>query len=148
MKQFALFLSLMLMSSGAFAKKNKGENGEGKRGEKIRAELGLSDEQLEKMKAIREKRKTSQEAHREKMRAARDEFQAAMKNPKASKNELVNKFEALEKLQAQGKRDKFEMMLEIRSLLDEKQIAKFQEKRGEWRKKWKDKRKDKSAKNE
>ena len=136
------------MSSGAFAKKNKGEDGEGKRGEKMRAELGLSDEQLEKMKAIREKRKSSQEGHREKMKAARDAFQSAMKNPKATKNELVSKFEALEKLQAQGKREKFEMMLEIRSLLDEKQIAKFQEKRGEWRQKWKEKRKNNRAKND
>ncbi|MFP5491390.1 MAG: Spy/CpxP family protein refolding chaperone [Bacteriovoracia bacterium] len=148
MKQLALFLSLMLMSSIAFAKKGKGGDGEGKRGEKMRAELGLSDEQLEKMKEIREKRKAAHEGHREKVKAARDDFQAAMKNPKATKSELVNKFEALEKIQAQGKRDKFEMMLEIRSLLDEKQIAKFQEKRGEWRKKWKEGRKGKREKND
>lgn len=148
MKQLALLLSLMLMSSVAFAKKGKGGDGDGKRGEKMRAELGLSDEQLEKMKEIREKRKATQEGHREKLKAARDDFQTAMKNPKATKSELVNKFEALEKLQAQGKRDKFEMMLEIRSLLDEKQIAKFQEKRGEWRKKWKEGRKGKREKND
>lgn len=141
MKQMVLFICLTLMTTTAFARKGKGGDHKQEKSDKMRTELGLSEEQVAKMKEIREKRKASREQHREKVKAAREEFHTAMKNPKASKAELEKKFDQLEKLQSQGKREQFEMMLELRSLMDEKQIAKFNEKRGEWRNKWKEKRK-------
>lgn len=131
MKHVALALCLLVTTSVAHAGREKGARDGGK----IREELDLNDAQIAKMKEIREKRKAQHQASREKIKQAREDFQATMKNPKSTKDQIVTKFEALQKLQAATKRSQLDMMLEIRGLLNEQQIAKFQEKRKDWKKK-------------
>lgn len=131
MKHVALSLCLLVATSVAYAKRENGARDGGK----MREELGLNDEQIAKMKEIRQKKKALHQASREKIKAARDEFKATMKDPKASKEQIIAKFEALQKLQSEKKRSQLDMMLEIRGLLNEEQIAKFQEKRKDWKKK-------------
>lgn len=130
MKHVALSLCLLVATSVAYAKRENGARDGGK----MREELGLNDEQIAKMKEIRQKKKALHQASREKIKAARDEFKATMKDPKASKEQIIAKFEALQKLQSEKKRSQLDMMLEIRGLLNEEQIAKFQEKRKDWKK--------------
>lgn len=131
MKHVALSLCLLVATSVAYAEREKGDRDGGR----IREELGLNDEQIAKMKEIRQKKKALHQASREKIKVAREEFKATMKDPKSSKEQIIAKFEALQKLQSEKKRAQLDTMLEIRGLLNEEQIAKFQEKRKHWKKK-------------
>lgn len=135
MKNVSLFMALMLVTSVAFAGAGK-KKGDGNRGERLRKELNLSDEQLLKMKEIRKKKKENQKEAHAKVKAAREAFEATIGNPKASNDEVKAKFEELQATKAAKHRARFETMLEIRGLLDEKQRATFQEKRKMFRKKY------------
>lgn len=140
MKNLSLFMALMLVTSVAFAGASKKKEGE-KRGEQMRKELNLSEEQLVKMKEIRKKKKENQREARAKVKAAREAFHATVGNPKATNDELKTRFEELQAAQAAHHRAGFETMLEIRELLDETQRAKFHEKRKMFRAKFEKRRK-------
>jgi Spy/CpxP family protein refolding chaperone len=133
-------MALMLVTTVAFAGASKKKDGEN-RGEKIRKELNLSDEQLAKMKEIRKKKKLTQKEAREKVKAARQDFHKSVGDPKTSNDELQQKFQALQDAQAAHHRSGFETMLEIRSILNEEQIAKFHEKRKKFHEKFEKRRK-------
>jgi Spy/CpxP family protein refolding chaperone len=125
MKNLTLALVLLMMSSLATAAgANKGEKKA--RGEKMRQELGLSTEQLAKMKEIRKERKSTIKESRERVKAAKAEFQIAMANPASTSDELKAKFNTLSEARQSAQKARFETMLEVRSILDEKQIVKFQ----------------------
>ena len=140
MKNLSLIMALMLVTTVAFAGASKKKDGES-RGEKIRKELNLSDEQLAKMKEIRKKKKVMQKEARAKVKAAREAFHASVGNPQSTNDELKGKFEELQAAQAAHHRSGFETMLEIRAILDETQRAKFQEKRKMFRTKFEKRRK-------
>ncbi len=142
MKNLSLFMALMLVTSVAFAGASKKKKDAEKRGERMRQELELSDEQLVKMKEIRKKKKEVRKEARKKVREAREAFHASAGNPKTTNEELKTKFEELQTAQALHHRAGFETMLEIRSILNETQRAKFQEKRKMFRAKLEKRRKD------
>ena len=133
-------LFLTLLSSEAFAK-GKGQ-GRGEYAQKMKAELNLSDEQLEKIKEIRQSNKGNPKEMRSQMKAAREDLQSSLGNPKVSNSELLTKFNKLETLKSEMSRKRFETMLSIRAQLDEKQIVKFHELQKENRKEWRSKMKD------
>lgn len=140
MKNLSLFLAFMMITSVAFAGASK-KKGDENRGEKMRKELDLSDEQLAKMKEIRKKKKENQKVAREKVKAAREAFHTTAGNPKASNEELQQKFQELQDAQSAHHRSGFETMLEIRSILNETQRAKFHEKKEKFRAKFEKRRK-------
>lgn len=142
-----LFSTLLfsLLSPQVFAK-GMGK-GKGEFAQKMKAELNLSDEQLEKIKDIRQSNKGKPQEMRAQMKAAREDLEASLGNPKVSNSDLLTKFNKLETLKSEMSRNRFETMLSIRAQLDEKQIAKFHElqkaKKKEWRSKMKDLKKKK-----
>ena len=146
MKSLALFMGLLLVSTVAFAGASKKKDKDEGRGEKFRKELGLSEDQLKKMKEIREKKKADHKESRSKLRDARKAFHEAMGNPKATKEELLAKFNELESMQTAAHRARFETMLEIRGILNQEQLAKFQAKKGHWREKMKERRRERFMK--
>lgn len=118
-----LFFSLL--SAPSFAKGKR--EGKGESAQKMKAELNLTDEQLEKIKEIRKSSKGSHKEMKEQMKAARKDLQESLGNPKVSASELQTKFSKLESLKTEISRKRFETMLSIRSQLNETQIAKFHE---------------------
>jgi Spy/CpxP family protein refolding chaperone len=118
-----LFFSLL--SAPSLAKDKR----EGKResAQKMKAELNLTDEQLEKIKEIRKSSKGIHKEMKEQIKAARKDLQESLGNPKVSASELQAKFHKLESLKTEISRKRFETMLSIRSHLNETQIAKFHE---------------------
>lgn len=134
----ALFCSLL--TPMAFAK-GMGK-GKGEFAQKMKAELNLTDEQLEKIKEVRKSSKGQHKEMRAQMKAARADLHAALGNPKVSKDELLAKFNKLEALKSEMSRKRFETMLAIRTQLDESQIAKFHELHKSRKKEWRSKLKD------
>jgi Spy/CpxP family protein refolding chaperone len=119
----ALFFSLL--SAPSFAKGKR--EGKGESAQKMKAELNLTDEQLEKIKEIRKSSKGNHKEMKEQMKAARKDMKESLGNPKVSATELQAKFNKLESLKTEMSRKRFETMLSIRSQLNETQIAKFHE---------------------
>lgn len=131
MKTLSQIMALMLVSSVAFARPGKMDGEE--RGDKMRKELGLTDEQAQKMKEIHQKNKGAHKELREKEKVAREDLHKALGNPKATNEEIQTKFNVAEEARAAAHKNKFSGMLEIRALLNEEQRAKFHEKRKEMR---------------
>ncbi len=127
----ALFLTLLASESFAKGKKDKGEMAQ-----KMKQELNLSDEQLEKIKEIRKSKRESQKEMRTQMKRLRDDLHASLGNPKSSKEEIMDKFNKLQSLKQELSKKKIETMLEIRAQLDEKQISKFHELRKGSKQRW------------
>ncbi len=140
MKTLSQIMALMLVSSVAVARPGKMDGED--RGNKMRKELGLSDEQAKKMKEIHQKNKGTHKELRDKEKVAREDLQKALGNPKATNEEIQSKYNAAEEARAAAHKNRFAVMLEIRAILNEEQRAKFHDKREEWRGKWKEKRKE------
>lgn len=136
MKMITLVLSMMLMSGGAFAKEKKEKKHE--RGEFLKKELGLSDEQLAKVKEIRQASRPEIKENKTQFRQLKTEFKEAMKNPASSAEELTAKFEAFQKARDEFQRKRFAMMLKMREIMTPEQLTKFhemkQKHKGKWRK--------------
>lgn len=128
MKFMILTTLLLSLFSGPIMAMGQGK---GKRGEKrevaqkMKAELNLSDEQLQKIKEIRKRNKSLHKEMRERMKAARKDLRESLGNPKLSKADLLVKFNQLETLKSEMSRKRFETMLSIREQLDGTQITKF-----------------------
>ncbi|MES2525526.1 MAG: periplasmic heavy metal sensor [Bdellovibrionota bacterium] len=121
-----VLLTLLLISSQAFAMAGKGE--EQQRGERFKKELNLTDEQVEKFRAMKGNR-GDMKALKTEFKASKKAFKEAIKNPKVSDDELKTKFESFMKLRDQVQRAKFARMLEKRAILTPEQMEKFQEMR-------------------
>ena len=131
MKNLILFTAFLLVAAPSFAGGKKG--GHHEMGEKMRKELGLSDEQLAQMKEIRQERKSSMKELKTKSKEARQAFQDALANPKTSKEELREKYQTLRTARQASRDARFETMLEVRSILKEEQIVKFQQMKAKWK---------------
>lgn len=123
MKTLVIMLGLILSLHHAQAMGGKGKGHE--RGEHFKKELGLSDEQLAKVKELRKGKKEELKEQRQKMKAAKEEFRNAMKNPKAAEDDLKAKFEAFQSARDSFQRARFAMMLQMRSILNPEQLEKF-----------------------
>ena len=141
MKIITLVLSMMLMSSGAFSSEQKEKKHE--RGEFLKKELGLTDEQLAKVKEIRKSSRSEMKDNKAQFKALKKEFKEAMKNPNSSTDELTAKFEAFQKARDDFQRKRFATMLKMREILNPDQLAKFHEMKQKHKGKW---RKDRSSK--
>ncbi|MFP5386957.1 MAG: Spy/CpxP family protein refolding chaperone [Bacteriovoracia bacterium] len=143
MKLFTLILSLILVTGFAHASKEKSK--EHKRGEFLKKELGLTDEQLSKVREIRKKGKGSIKEARKNFMSEKKAFHEALANPDASREELTKKFDSFQKARDEFQRNRFALMLEMRSILEPNQLQKFKELRKSRKEKWKNKRRSKDS---
>lgn len=123
MKWLTLTLTLLLTSNMIFAMGGKGDHQ--KRAEHFQKELNLTDEQLAKVSEIRKNTWKDHKENKKKLKAEKDAFRAAMKDPKTTNEELTAKFENLQKIKNDNQRKKFNMMLQMRSILNPEQREKF-----------------------
>ena len=135
MKIIPIILSVLLMSS-VYAGE---DDSKFQKGEFLKKELNLTDEQLEKVKEIRKADRDELRDNRKEFRTLKKEFREAMDNPKASTKDLTAKFEAFQKARDEFQRKRFQKMLKMREILSPDQLKKFKElhkkKRGKWKKK-------------
>lgn len=129
----SMFLALLLVTAPAFAMGGKGK--EQKRAEEFKKELNLTDEQVQKFRALKEKKGEIREL-KTKFKESKKAFHAAMGDPKATSDDLKTKFEEFMKLRDEFQRKRFAHMLEKRAILNPDQIVKFNEM---LREKWKGK---------
>jgi len=139
MKNLILLTTFLLVAAPSFAGGKK--DGHHQMGEKMRKELGLTDEQLAQMKEIRSQRKVDIKAKQAQVKEAREAFRQALANPKSSTEELKAKYQTMSAARQASRDARFETMLEVRAILKEDQISKFQELRGKWKGKHKGQRK-------
>lgn len=134
-----LFLVLLLSTAGlqSFAERS---GGEGRMGMKMLKELNLTDDQKEKIKAIRQKHK-GDKGEREHYGKKIKELKKQMKEKlgsSASSDEikaLRSEIKALKEKKKARRAKKFDKMLEIREVLTVEQRKKFQELRQQRKKK-------------
>lgn len=123
MKWISLLLVLQIFPTMSYAMSGKDHHQ--KRAEHLQKELNLTNEQLEKVTAIRKKHHEDRKNKTE-FKEAKIVFREAMKNPKATKADLTAKFEVFQKLRDTHQRKKFAGMMEMREILNSDQIEKFQ----------------------
>lgn len=141
MKWLTLTLTLLLASNMTFAMGGKGDRQ--KRAERLKTELNLSDEQMAKVTEIRKNHWKGHEENKKNLKKEKEAFRAAMKNPNATNEELAAKFEELQKHRSEHQRKQVTMLLEMRSILNPEQRAKFAEMKS---KEYKNERRGKKSK--
>lgn len=132
MKNLVLALSLLLAAQNSFAGPGK-KDGHHQKGEQLRKELGLSEEQLVKIKEIRRERKSSIQEKRQAAKIANQAFRAALANSQSSKDEIAEKYRAMSQARQAIRDARFETMLEVRNVLNEQQRTKFHAMRDKWK---------------
>lgn len=109
------------------------------RGDFLKKELNLTDEQLERVKEIRKADRDELRKNRKEFKTLKKEFREAMNNSQSSTEELTAKFEAFQKARDEFQRMRFKKMMKMREILSPEQLKKFRElhkkKRGKWGKK-------------
>lgn len=118
-----LFLAVAMFSMVSFAegRRDRGFNFDrevGARG--MLKGLNLSEEQREKVKAIREKQESKVSSLRDRVKSAQEAFQNAQRSNE-SKSSILSKFDSLSELRTQMARARVEGMLEIREILTDEQ---------------------------
>lgn len=125
MKMLSWLLVLNFMLPLSFASMDGGDK-EGKRGEYLKKELGLTDEQMAKIKDIREEHHQDLKASKQKFKAAKADFKTSMGNAKLTNEELEQKFSAFQSARGEFQTKRFKMMMAMRSILTAEQVTKFQ----------------------
>lgn len=130
---FTLLMSLCLGTSLAFARGGGRHHEEHKDAlspierqfspEKIK-ELNLSEEQMQKIKAIRQESHSQVKAMKEEMKTAKAELKKLIKS-QASDAEILKAFEDFETKKAKFGKIRMENMLKARALLNEEQKKKL-----------------------
>lgn len=108
-----------------------------KKGEFLKKELNLSDDQLTKFKAIKKELKPEIKETRKNIAILRKEFSEAMKDPKISSDELKKKFDQVQESKLDLQQKMFNFMLRMREVLTPEQMAKFDDVKAKMKKKWK-----------
>ena len=117
-----LTLTLALTTSLAFGR----EKDKQKKGERLK-EMNLSEEQLKKVSDFRKSKKENLEKSRELVKQLKKSFQEAKENENTSNEVLTQRFEALQKARNDLQRERFNGMIEMRSMLTPEQRKKFKE---------------------
>lgn len=125
----SVFLALLLATTPVFAM--GGKNKDQVRKEQFKKELNLSDEQVQKFQALKEK-KGELRAMKTKFKETKKAFKAAMADPNLSPDELKVKFEDFMKQRDEFQRRRFAHHLEMRAILNPDQIVKFNEMKAKW----------------
>lgn len=128
-----LLLSLLICFSTAASARDKDDV---KKGEFLKKELGLSDEQLSKVKAIKKELRPALRESKKKMLALKNEFKDAMQDSSVSSDTLTQKFETLQDAKEDFQRRRFQVMLRMREILSPEQLSKFHEVRKKYRARW------------
>lgn len=116
---------LLALSLTLFAINTAHAKGDRKRG-KVFKELGLSSEQMDKVKSLRKEDKGSGKEIRKSIKEKREQIKKAFASS-ASDSDLRALHEDIKKLRLQKDDARFEKMLKIRSILTPEQRVKFQE---------------------
>ncbi len=128
-----LFLVPTHFSANAFA---EDDDSWGMDADDFHRDLGLSDEQREKMRKLRESAKAEKESMRKAHKEQRDAFKDLMKSDKSS-SELRKAFQALQESKNKMATARFEHRLQVRDILTPEQRKKMAERRGDGRAKGK-----------
>lgn len=121
MKFFGLVLIGCLVSGGSFAR----DNSKHERGEFLKKELGLTDEQYAKVKSFKEADRKELETIRKNFKELKKSFNETMKKTSSTNEELKQKFDEFQKARDQYQRARFEKMLKMRGVLTPEQLEKF-----------------------
>lgn len=141
MKMILMIMALFISFSSFAGKDMKDEK---QKGEFLKKELNLSDEQLAKVMELKKGAKEDMQASKKQLHELKKSFKEAMKDSKTSNQDLSAKFDAYQKARDEHQRKRFSLMLKMREVLTPAQMEKFQEIRGKFRKKfYKGDRKDK-----
>jgi Spy/CpxP family protein refolding chaperone len=132
MKMITMMLALFISFSSFAGKDSKDEKA---KGEFLKKELNLSDEQLTKVMELKKNAHNEMKASKEQYQKLRADFKEAMKDSKATNLDLTTKYEAVAKAREDFQAKRFQMMLKMREVLTPAQMEKFQD----IRKKFKDK---------
>lgn len=132
----ALLLTLSLQSIALASDKD-----DVKKGEYLKKELNLSDDQLTKVKAIKKELKPDIRETKKAISGLRKDFAEALKDPKISSDELKKKFDLIQESKAELHQKMFSFMLKMREVLTPEQMGKFHEVKMKMKKKWKKKNK-------
>lgn len=125
----AMFLSLIAPVVEARGGKGKMKHGDHAEmdfkfhPEKMR-ELGLSEEQSEKLKSLRQKNKEDHRKSKEEMMASKKQFRELMKS-NASREEILSAFKAMNEKKRDLEQKRFEGMLDAREILTPDQRTKL-----------------------
>jgi Spy/CpxP family protein refolding chaperone len=147
-----MIISVMLLgvSGNAFAMHHEGngwgghddpkwEEKKAAKMKKMFSELGLSEEQLQKIEANREAKMTAKKGQREQMKAKREALREALdatETDRAQVDQLVNEISAFE---AQRTRNHVDHILALKEILTPEQYAALKAKKAEKREKMKEK---------
>jgi len=122
-------LCIFLLSLGlSVANAEKGSHDTGP-GIHLGKELGLSDEQAKQVKQIKAKYAEDLEQARKSSKEAKEDLMTSLKAPQKGseyQKELLQKFKKVQELKRAQHMRRFEMALEIRELLTNEQLNKFQ----------------------
>jgi len=121
---------IFLLSLGlSVANAEKGSQDTGPAGFHLSKELGLSDEQSKQVKQIKAKYADDLDQSRKNAKSAKEDLMNSMKAPKKGpeyQKELLQKFKKVQEFRQAQHARRFEMALEIRELLTNEQLSKFQ----------------------
>lgn len=123
-----LLFGFFALTIGMGAAQAKGGFGKGGLRQMVE-ELNLTDEQKEKAKKIHQDGRDAIKAKREAMKKAHDELEAAIQG-KATDDEVRAKFAALQKVQEDFAKARFEKVLALRAILTPDQRAKMKGPKG------------------
>lgn len=130
MKKTIAIISLLsiFIISNAFAFGGMGDKGRGQGFDRMIEKLDLTDDQISKIKEIREACKNKFTERHEKIQNLKEELSTAMRKPAKGKEYQKTLKEKYDKLQTEimeKKRERFETSLKIRELLTAEQIKEF-----------------------
>lgn len=121
-KLTVLTIMSLMITNVSWAKKGPRDGGF----RKILKELNLTQEQKDKLKTMRKANKVDHKKVRAEMKANREKMKAAFTSD-ASADELKKLHETIKKFKMDKMDQRFNKMLEIRSVLTKEQRVKFQE---------------------
>ncbi len=90
----------------------------------MKERLGLSDDQVSKIKSIRQSSKDKMKALREQKRAAKRQFKEAMRSSSNSPAQLRSLFNVVQNKRSEFANARFEKRLAVRAILTPEQLAK------------------------
>lgn len=135
------FLTALLLTFSLQTIAMADEKDDVKKGEYLKKELNLSDDQLTKVKAIKKELKPEIRETKKAIANLRKDFSESLKDPKISSDELKKKFDQLQESKSELHQKMFNFMLKMREVLTPEQMSKFHEVKMKMKKKWKKKHK-------
>jgi Spy/CpxP family protein refolding chaperone len=96
-------------------------------GDRLKEELNLTEEQAKKVLELRQSNGQEKRKLKEQVRQLGKAFKDSQDNENTSNDELINRFQAFQKARADLQQERFNSMLEMRSILTPNQRKQFNE---------------------